>query len=107
MEQSEEKTEAPANRWWFAPALAIFLLVLPALYVLSAGPYVYLTTRGVIDPRSAFGKIYWPLQWVQIQYPPFMGLMNRYGRMWRYQPPPPKTTPAASPSDVPRRGDIE
>jgi len=96
MADRENRTKAPEKSLWLATAIVAFVLMLPVLYVLSAGPYVYLTTRGVIDPRSAFGKIYWPLQWAQIQYPPFMGLMNRYGRMWRYQPSAP--TPAPPPS---------
>jgi hypothetical protein len=108
----ESKTESPGHRWWLAPVMAAFVLVVPILYVLSVGPYVYLQTRGVIEPRSGIVKIYYPLQWAQLKYPPFLRLMNRYGRMWRYQPPilpspPPQATSATSPFDGPRPGDIE
>jgi hypothetical protein len=112
MEQKESKTQSPGNRWWLAPALAALVLTLPVLYVLSVGPYVYLQTRGVIEPTSGIVKIYYPLQWAQVKYPPFLRLMNRYGRMWRYQPPippspPPRAMSATSPSDGRRPGDIE
>jgi hypothetical protein len=111
MERKEEKTESPGNRWWLTPALAAIVLILPALYVLSAGPAVYLQSRGFIEPRSALWKVYYPLQWVQLKYPPLLRLMNRYGQLWRYQPPavppPPPATRATSAIDGPRPEHIE
>ena len=44
-------------------ALLLVFVVLPTLYVLSAGPYVWLQSRGRIGPGAAavLDVIYWPL----------------------------------------------
>jgi hypothetical protein len=107
MQHREANVESRGRRSWLGAVLAAVLLTLPILYVLSVGPVVYLQTRGVLEfkPGSAITYFYWPLQWAQIQCPPFLRLMNRYGRMWVYQPPPapaaPPPAPAAPASSAP------
>lgn len=96
MDDSELRSRQ-SKRWWLGPAIAALVLAMPVLYALSAGPFVYLYTRGAIEARSPLHKLYYPLQWSQIQCPPFMGIMNRYGTMWRYNPPLPPATPPPSP----------
>lgn len=96
-----QRNAEQVKRRWLGPILAALTLALPVTYVLSAGPYVYLVTRGLIDPRSPVGQIYYPLQQAQIKCPPFLRLMNRYGRMWRYEPPLPPATPQSNPAASP------
>jgi hypothetical protein len=48
--------------------LVAVVLTLPILYVLSAGPLVWLFTRHYIDSDSLLGRclvgLYWPVMWL-------------------------------------------
>ena len=68
----------------FLIAVVALCLGTPLLYVLSAGPVVYLETSGrpLLDDQ-AFEVFYYPLVLTEHHVPPFGELMHRYVEWWR------------------------
>jgi hypothetical protein len=63
-----------------SPTLAIvlvMLVLLPVLYVLSVGPMVALTERGLVS-EGVFGTIYLPLIWLVDNCQPAEVFLNWY-----------------------------
>ena len=94
-EQVENLEAAPKPLRAVTPVLVSALLLLPILYVLSAGPAVYLQTRQYIEIRrgNAIDKFYYPLTWAEMNCKPFRTLMSWYEQWWEYRAPMPPAQP--------------
>lgn len=66
-----------------AALCAGILCLLPALYVLSIGPFVWLVERGFIDDESQLGIVYAPLGLLVEAMPALEELLESYIACWQ------------------------
>ena len=70
---------------WAAKKFAIFLVALPVLYVLSAGPVFKLIVKSNLGFGAAIGwmlLIYRPLFFIANKFPPFRDALFWYIGLW-------------------------
>jgi hypothetical protein len=61
--EAKDTTQASSGGAALAVVIVLALIVLPALYVASVGPAVWLIDKGYISKESAMLQaIYWPLE---------------------------------------------
>jgi len=88
--------------------LVTLLVLLPMLYLLSAGPVARMARSGQLDQswRSVLDIVYWPLEWTAENVPVVGPAIISYVEWWVPPQPPllslPETTPPApAPSTTP------
>ena len=70
----------PRADWWVAIA-AGGVLLLPVIYLLSIGPAVWLSDRGLVSDRVEFA--YYPLIWLAERTEWFVASLRWYIELWR------------------------
>ena len=71
----------PSAAFW-----ATVVVVVPVLYVLSAGPINWLMYRGILKgwPLAVFSAVYWPLRWLIENGPePVSNALRWYAELWQ------------------------
>lgn len=70
----------PRRVVWARRTIAAFLLLLPAQYLLSVGPMVWLRSRGYLPSGSdnVLERVYAPAEWACDVYSPLGDAMNAY-----------------------------
>jgi hypothetical protein len=73
------------SRFHVALLIAAVIVLLPALYVLSLGPFAWLLSHGYIDSDATWGQIlhfiYRPIVWISAVCPPFREFAKWYVRV--------------------------
>ena len=77
-------TDQPKRSRWKRRALIAFVLLLPVLYVLSAGPLLGLHDRGRLPDwgENAVEVFYAPLGWLMFSCEPVGRLIGWYLGLW-------------------------
>ncbi len=73
--------EKPRNSSVAIVTIAVVVLLLPALYILSTGPAVWMLKNGIITDDQLH-TAYAPVAWLAEHVPLFAQVIEAYARLW-------------------------